>query len=286
MALHLASGKTGFLKSRIDKPAKVMMVQQEVSESGMQDRLRRMLSESTFITEGRFFPINTTGSALKLTVSKDMKKVEDWINKKAPDVLILDPLFTFFLDELNQYKDVSRIVSLLMKLKVNNNLSLVVVHHFSNKEDADTPKSTSGRFLGHSILADSADIVIGLDFIHPRYKNQKLPLPYNHYAHIETNTRHQEWPGSYYIERGEDQLLFQCSTIWEEIGKKIIPGEIEGLLGVMGGEAPQEEVFKRLEAKAHRNTIRKAINEAIKQDRIEKGPIPGTHGKKIIRLKR
>jgi len=38
-------------------------------------------------------------------------------------------------------------------------------------------------------------------------------------------------------------------------------------------------------SKAHPNTIRKAIKEAEEIGKLEKGTMPGKHGKKILRLK-
>lgn len=283
MALYYTSGKSGFLNSTIEKPGKVLLIQQEVSESGMQDRLNKMVSEETFNTKGRFFLKTTTQNQWHLTEEKDLNKVIELIERAEPDILILDPLYTFNPKELNQYKDMSQIVSVLLKLKTKYNLSLVVVHHFSNKENPDQLVSTAGRFMGHSILANAADVAIGLDFLHPRYKDQALPLPYNHYAVVEAITRHSEWPEKFSIERRENRLLFHPSSIWQNIGKKILPDEIVDLIRENGGSMFQSDVIKSFENKAHPNTIRKAIKEA--EDKIEDDREPGKHGKKILILK-
>ncbi len=285
MALHYASGQSGFLNSTVNAPGKVLLIQQEVHEAGMQDRLVKMLKEGNFNPDCGFYPKTTTGCQWHLTEKQDKEEIISLIEKTEPDVLILDPLYTFFPGELNQAKDMSKIISVLMEFKSNYNLSLVVVHHFSNKANPDDPKSTPGRFLGHSNLANAADVTIGIDFLHPRYREQILPLPYNHYACIDTVTRHGEWPEKLYVERGENRLLFQVSSIWKDIGRKIIPEEILDYLKENGGEMFQQDVITKFKDKAHENTIRKAIREAEKMGKLDRDTMPGKYGKKILRLK-
>jgi len=286
MALSYASGKAHFLRGTIEKPGKVLLIQQEVAESGMHNRLKKMVTEDSFLSEGRFHKLTTTGNQLNLTKKEDLERVKAFIEEVRPDVLILDPLYTFFPNELNQYKEMSQIVSVLLKLKTNYNLGLVVVHHFSNKRNPDEPIPATGRFMGHSNLANAADVTIGMDFLHPKFQDQVLPLPYNHYASVDIRTRHGEWPERFYIERRVDQLLFRISSIWDEIGKKVPPDEIVEFIIACGGEKLQKDVIAYFEKtkEAHSNTIRKSIKEAIQMGKIKKDPVPGTNNKKILRV--
>ena len=77
-------------------------------------------------------------------------------------------------------------------------------------------------------------------------------------------------------------MLFRCSSILEDLGKKILPEDIVGLLRSQGGEMPQKDVIHALKERAHENTIRKAIVEAEKQKRLRKERIPGKHGKILL----
>jgi len=286
MALHGASGKSGFLSSIVEEPFRVLLIQQEVAESGMQDRLRKMYSSGDFDTQGRFFTKTTTGNQWSLTENKDKQNIITLVEKTEVDALILDPLYTFFPGELNQAKDMSRILASLMELKTNFNLSLVIVHHFSNKSSPDDPRSTAGKFLGHSNLANAADVVVGIDFLHPIYKDRPLPLPYNHYAVVETTTRHSDWPAKLFIERKEKQLLFQESSVMDELGKKIPPNEIIAFVAACGGEKLLADVISYFKDtnEAHENTIRKSIEEAIQMGKLEKSTVPGLYGRKILRI--
>ena len=177
----------------------------------------------------------------------------------------------------------AEIVSVFMDIKSKYGLSLVVVHHFSNKENPDAPVSTTGRFMGHSVLSNAADILIGIDSLHPRYKSQKLPLPYSHYVSVDTTTRHAEWPAKFYAERGENKLLFQRSGIWQEIGRKILPEEIVDFIKANGGACLQELVIEKFRDRAHENTVRKAIAEA--EQLLGKERLSGKHGRVLLKLK-
>ncbi|MFC2142060.1 AAA family ATPase [Acidobacteriota bacterium] len=286
MALHIASGKSGFLNCAIDKPCNVLLIQQEVSENGMHDRLNKMVSEGGFETQRRFFLKTTTENQWHLTIKEHKDRIIAMIEQTSADVLILDPLYTFFPGELNQAKDISQIIQPMMELKTGYDLSLVVVHHFSNKSGPDDPKPIQGKFIGHSNLTNAADITVGINCLPPNFKDPSLPLPFSHYAKIETTTRHHEWPEDLYIERKEGSLLFTPSNVWIERGRTVPPPEIVDFVKECGGEKLQKEViayFKRTK-KVHETTIRKSIKEAIRMGGLQKASVPGTHNMKILKI--
>ncbi len=286
MALHYASGNSGFLNCEIEKPGRVLLIQQEVGEAGMQDRLIKMYAEGDFDTQGRFFTKTTTGNQWDLTKKTDKQRISDLVLKTHADLLILDPLYTFFPGELNSARDMARVISVLMEVKTKYNLSLVVVHHFTNKSHPDEIKQSTGRFMGHSNLANAADVTVAIEFLHPKYKGRALRLPYNHYAALETTTRHGEWPEPVHIERRQDQLMFHVSSIWDEIGKKVPPDEVVAFVKACGGEKALQDVISYFEEtkSAHENTIRKSINEAIELGKLGKETMTGQHGRKILRI--
>lgn len=287
LALHYASGYSPFLQDdfTIEKPGNVLLIQQEVSEPGMKDRLMKMRMERVFDLQERFRQKTTTGHSWHLTENDDLAKLKMLIEKYEPDILILDPLYTFSQGGLNSDKDAAPIIEILLDLKTNYNLGLVVVHHFSNKGRDEDMIATVGKFMGASMIANSADNTIAIEFLNPKYKEQILPLPYNHYCTIEIGTRHGEWPQKFCVERKKDGLLFHKSTIWQDIGKNIIPGQIEDLLAANDGEMLQKDVIETLAGDGTRTTVRRAIDEAIKKGTITKHTLPGKGSPKILRSK-
>ena len=140
--------------------------------------------------------------------------------------------------------------------------------------------------MGNSSLANAADVLISLDFLHPRYKNQLLPLPFNHYACVEISTRHGEWPARFTIEREKDNILFDLSSIWQVLNKILVPGQIEDLLVDNDGEMLQRDLIEKFKDKASRSTVVNAIHEEIKGNRIEKTTLQDRKGKPVLlRLK-
>lgn len=286
LGLYAAAGISTFLSDeiKIREPLNVLLVQQEVSLPGMVDRLYKMRAEKVFELGGRFRQKTTTGNWWNLTKKEDLQKLRSLIEKYHPDVLILDPLYTFYPKELNTAGDISPMMEVLSDLKTNYNLGLVVVHHFSNKEDPDSQRTSVGRFMGHSMIANSADVTVGLDFLHPKYKQQSLPLPYQNYVMVEITTRHGEWPARFALERKLGGLLFGPSSIWQDLGRSIIPGQIEDLIDANDGEMMQKDVISALISEAKSTTIRRAIDEAIKRGSIFKDILPGKGNPVLLRL--
>jgi len=276
LGLYAASGLSPFLSESIiiPKPVNVLLVQQEVSLAGMKDRLFKMQMEKRFNPGGRFRQLTTTGAWLNLTEMADYQRLVQLIEKYKPDILILDPLYTFYPKELNTSGDISPMMKVLSDLKTNFNLGLVVVHHFSNKEDPDIQRTPVSRFMGHSMIANSADVTIGLDFLHPKYRQASLPLPYQNYIMIEVTTRHGEWPERFALERKRGCLIFERSSIWQDIHRSLIPGQIEDLLEANGGEMLQKQIIGALKKEASQTTVKRALYEAEGRT-IEKEALPG-----------
>jgi len=286
LAFYIASGTSPFLSEEltIEKPRKVLLVQQEVSFQGIQDRLRKMRMEKSFWMEGRFRQKTTTREQWDLMEPEDRAKLMNLINKYRPEVLIMDPLYTFHKKGLNADKDAAPILKITQELKTEFNIGVIWVHHFSNKGDPEAGIQTVGRFMGSSNIANAADVTIAMDFMHPRYKNQELPLPYNHYVEVEITTRHGEWPKKFTIERGEGCILFKKSNIWEEIGRKILPGQIEEIIRENGGEMKQIEIIRHLSREAGHTTVRKAIKEVVRKGIISREKSKEHGGPIILRI--
>lgn len=287
LALYYASGKSLFLNCKIQKPGRVLLIQQEISLSGFQSRVRKIMEEEEFSHQDRFSHLTTTGNNLKLTDQEDFDKIRKSINEAKPDILILDPLSTFNPSKENTYEDMSKITEKINQLKIEFQIGVILTHHISSKQNPDhpnTPVEIAGQFRGHTALPDAADILVLLKRLPPRQKNQKLPLNYDHYLMLEIQLRNGEAPEHYAIERGEDGLIFRVSNIWQDIGKKILPGEIYELVISNGGEMLKEEIVEHLKEKAHPNTIHKAIELEIERGNLHKDPLREKHGKMLIKV--
>jgi len=279
LAFDFSSGYP-FLKFKIHGPGRVLLIQQEVSLN------HKMQEAGDYDTGERFFPITTTGSQLKLTRDKDLSQIKIWIEKFKPDILILDPLSSFNEAEENTSRDMSRIVNVFNELKSEFNLGLVFTHHFSSKknpEDPTAPTEAGGWFRGHTVLPDSADALICLHRLPGQRENENLALSYEDYNLVQIQLRNGKWPERFAIEFNPQTFLLGESNVWQELGKKIIPGEIEDLIDENGGEMLRADLIKKLKANGAGITIiKKAIREALRQGLIEKDHVPGKRGNPVI----
>jgi len=287
LGLYAASGASPFISDQINipKPCKVLLVQQEVSLPGMKNRFEKMRMEKTFQLEGRFRQKTTTGNWWSLASDDGLRKIKMLIEEHEPDILILDPLYTFAQDGVNRDQEIAPVISRISALKDQYNLGIIIVHHFTNKEDPNEPRHMSGRFMGSSMIANAADVLVAMDFLHPNYKSRQLPLPYNHYANIEITTRHGEWPDRITIERRMGELLFHKSELWQELGRLITPGQIADILAANDGEMHQKDLIEYFKDDATPSTVKRAIEEALNQGVIQKEFLPGRGNPAILRIR-
>ena len=287
MVLQYCSGISPFLSARIEKPGKALLIQQEISMGFMRKRLYRMTESASFISDGRFFPITTTAKQLKLLEEKDYEVIRRWIEQYEPDILVLDPLSTFNTSEENTSKDMARFVNRLSEIKANFNLGLVITHHFSSKRNINDPAAPSeagGWFRGHTVLSDAADVLICLHRLPGQRDNPNLPLPYEDYNLVEISLRNERRPDKFAIEFDEDTFLLEQSDVWQEIGKKIMPNQIEELLEANDGSMLQKDVVGHFSHTARPTTVRRAISEAVRQNKIEKEILEGRGTPVLLKL--
>lgn len=273
MALFFSSGISPFLTAIIEKPGRALLIQQEISMGFMKKRLERIRMGKVYDTGERFYPITTTARQLKLLNEKDYDKIKEWIELYEPDILILDPLSSFNTSEENMSKDMAKIISRLSEIKAEYNLGLVITHHFSNKKNPDDPMApveAGAWFRGHTVLSDAADVLICLHRLPGQRENPNLPLPYEDYNLVEVALRNDRQPEKFAIEFDEDTFLLKESDIWQEIGKRIMPGEIEELLQANEGQMMQKDVIEYFKSMARPTTVKRGISEAMKQNRITK----------------
>jgi len=286
LALHLASGRSPFLNFMVPKPYRVLLIQQEISLGQHRARMERMIRVGQFETGGRLFTFTTTGRQRKLEKAEDLAELKKWISDCKPDILCLDPLSSFEQGEENNSRDRKRTVSILNELKAVFGLALVVSHHFSSKVSPDdplAPKEAGGWFRGHSAFPDAADTLICLHRLPGQRENPNLPKSYEDYNLIEIQTRNGRWPARFAVEFDEHSFLLNPSSIWGDIGKKIIPGEIKDYVDERGGEALLKDIVLHFRSKAESATIRRAIQIEVKAGTLEQDRLPGKGRPLIIR---
>jgi KaiC/GvpD/RAD55 family RecA-like ATPase len=288
LGLSLASGKPEFLNCPVLKPAKVVLVQQEISVGFLKERLERIKRGERYDTSGRFIPITTTGKQLKLLKDTDLDQIKRWLEKYEPDLLILDPISSFYDIEENASREMSRIRDVLNRLKSVHNLALLVTHHFSSKRNPNdplAPTEVGGWFRGHSCLSDAADVLICLHRLPGQRENQGLSKNYEDYNQVQVQLRNGQWPERFSIEFDEDTFLLKVSDIWHELGQKIIPDQIYQLIFEHGGQMKRSEIITHfVNLGITSRAIKRTIERIISTGKVTVEELPGRGSPQLLKL--
>jgi len=289
LGLRLAAGKSPFLNSRVIRPAKVLLIQQEISTSFMKDRLSKIQQAEPLETSGRFTPITTTGKQLKLLCIKDLDQIKKWLDLYQPELLILDPISSFYDFEENSSREMARVRDVLNRLKATFNVAVLVSHHFSSKRnpnDPDAPQETAGWFRGHTCLSDAADVLICLHRLPGQRNNPNLTRAYEDYNQVEISLRNGRWPEKFSIEFDEDSFLLRLSDVWHEFGRKVLPDQVCALINANDGEMRRTDVINSLARDGvGPMAVRRAIDQAIDQQLVEKVQLFGKGAPVLLKLK-
>jgi len=166
MAVSVASGLPMWDKFKVRNPGPVLIVQEENPPWVEQDRLIK-IAQAKKLLEGRVhkvddrlyveFPeplpiriLNNWGFDLTLEEHRNM--LTEAIKEVKPVLLILDPLYLMLGDtDENSAQELRNVLQWLLHLKINHNLSVMVLHHWNK---GGTGKSERGgqRMLGSATL--------------------------------------------------------------------------------------------------------------------------------------
>jgi len=289
LGLHLAAGRSPFLNSAIAQPARVLLIQQEISVGFMRERLQKINEANPIDTAGRFIPVTTTANQIRLISQKGLDQVKGWIDKFEPELLILDPISSFHDTQENDSVAQAKIRDVLNRLKAQYNMAVLITHHFSSKRsqnDPLAPTEAGGWFRGHSCLSDAADVLICLHRLPGQRENPGLSRSYEDYNQVQVQLRNGRWPERFAIEFDEETFLLRVSDVWREMGRKIIPGQVCTLLEANDGEMRRQDVINSLaRGGISPMAVRRAIDEAVGQGQVEKKQLFGKGAPVMLRLK-
>ena len=95
-----------------------------------------------------------------------------------------------------------------------------------------------------------------------------------------------KWPERFAIEFDEETFLLKESNIWQEIGKKILPNQIEELIKANENKMLQKDVINYFKSTARPTTTKRAIREAIFQKLITKEFLSGKGNPVLLKIKK
>ena len=148
-----------FLGFKITKPFRVLLMQAELRESRLKERIiiKFQTIDDKFLTES--YAWNTRGLIMFDTHFDLIKKNLSIIK---PDVLIIDPFVNFHTASENDPIEITRIFRKLDILKEEFNMALILSQHF-RKSSKDHPDSLLEMIRGSSAFRAWPDTIIAIE---------------------------------------------------------------------------------------------------------------------------
>ena len=151
IAFALSTGKP-FLNFEISNPIKTLILQAELSDGRLQERMTKMTPFWGVPAEGKLYIRTIRGAFLNET--KGLSEVSAIIRAIKPEVIIIDPLIEFFTGDENLAKDMSNLFANLETL-LTDDRSIILVHHLRkpNKDGGDS----FAQIRGSSVIYGKLD---------------------------------------------------------------------------------------------------------------------------------
>lgn len=256
MGIQMATAKP-FLQFNIPEPQKVIYLQAEISEQSMQNRLRKMLMSIDYdIDPKMLFIVNQKG--LKITNPRDLRLIDELIKRHQANVLILDPLYKFNTGDENKVNDMTRFFDNLDRLITDNNISIVVVHHFGKPQEG---RLGATQFRGSSAITDYADSYLML--------RRKSGDESRNYMKLSFELRNEREPETMILYRNPETLWYEIIGI--ESNRTVTINDVVNILTELGGYVlKRDTLIEGLQEKFEisKRTLNNAILEAEERKAI------------------
>ena len=172
MMLDLARGRPLFGATRrngkpilpIDRKYRVLYIEQELGELGLQKRLRGILAEQKL--EGLELFVKTKDTAMRLDTPEGRDFIRNEVASVMPNVLILDPMAKFHLSEENSAQEMGMVMRVCDHLIEEFNVSIIIVHHIK-KQSFENPARGGDKLRGSSAIFGDVDTFIELERLSP-----------------------------------------------------------------------------------------------------------------------
>lgn len=165
MALSLALGRPlfgalypgGDPLFPVKRPCRVLYIEQEIGEQGLQERLDS-LTEGLELVGLEFF-IKSRDTGMRMDTEPGRKLIGQEIEQVKPDVTFLDPLAKFHLSDENSAQAMGAIMRVGDHWIEDHGTALVYIHH-TGHQHPDNPRRGGDKLRGSSAIFADADSII------------------------------------------------------------------------------------------------------------------------------
>lgn len=170
LARALATASTPFDCPLLSVPetTRVLYVEQEIGEHGLQKRAQKIFTNDIELVEKNLFYVSKVPD-LKLNTNKGRALLDEFISAVQPGVLILDPLAQIHNYEEVDNTQIGKLFNTfaeVVRKYQHNDMSIVLIHHMrkkgGNSEGAIDPLSTH-NYRGSSRFAADPDTLVTIN---------------------------------------------------------------------------------------------------------------------------
>jgi regulatory protein RepA len=231
MAMDLALGrdlfgayyKNGTPVFPVAKKCRVLYIEQEIGDVGLQERLKGVDGKPGLLTgaspELMEWFIKTRDTSMRLDVEEGRDLLYREVESVKPDVVILDPMTKFHLLDENSAQEMAVVGRVGDHFIEKTGCSVVWIHHTSKPPSSalDTPRSGGDRLRGSSAIFADVDTVMLVDL----KSSEKAPEPV---IALDFILRRGTPIGQIYVRRMRDgRIQYEPDLEWssksERVGK-------------------------------------------------------------------
>lgn len=153
----------------VSRKCRVLYMEQEIGDIGLQERLRGKDGKPGLLTnevlEGLDLHIKTRDTALRLDTEEGQKAIYAEVASVMPDVVILDPLAKFHLLDENSAQEMAIVGRVTDHIIEDTGAAPIWIHHTAKPpgEAYATPRTGGDRLRGSSAIFADIDTLMLVD---------------------------------------------------------------------------------------------------------------------------
>jgi len=252
LAIMLARGES-FLGFEVFRPLRVLLLQQEISEGNLQQRLKMLLEDGE--VPGNFF-LQTT--CIKVDKPDGLERLRSYVESIRPDIVMMDPLYKFHSKDENSSTEVKSMLDKIDSIMYEFGTAFLIIHHNRKPRDFERPGATQMR--GSSTFFDWGDTYMTLNYAKGTDRESG-------YVRIDFECRNCENPNPLLLKKNENGW-FEVKVVLGE--KKLAICDVVQKVKEMGGEV-ERKVLKAVLAESYyvkESTANNRISEALKNKEL------------------
>ena len=232
LARSLVTGEAPFGMEGLAAPerARVLLVDQEVGEYGLQKRCRPMLADLPPEAYAERLMYVTKDPDLMLDKEKGLKALWEYVDSAQPNVLILDPVGKMISVDENDNIEIAKVFHSLERLQkdfYHLGLSIILSHHFlkpprTTRDREGFDPLESYNFRGAGKWKDAPDTLVTVS------RGDKLPLPHQAWSlNMRILPRHAEEPPDIHLKVNENRdFRVMCGSVTPRAASKLGGGAV------------------------------------------------------------